>query len=104
MPSFAEWFGLKKKKPAVAEARRLAVKDYEKIGQQVASLYDAINPDRKGLYRTAFLKGIFTGVGGVIGATLVVAIVLWILASLGHVPFVGPVFQNVENTIQDTRK
>jgi hypothetical protein len=92
-------FGKKKKDPR-EEARLLAVKDYEKLGKQVASLYDAINPDRKGLYRTAFLKGIVTGLGGVIGATLVVVILAWVLSLLGHVPFVGPIFDNVRDTVQ----
>lgn len=76
-------------------------KDYEKLGKQVAALYDSINPDRVGLYRTAFLKGIVTGVGGVVGATLVIVIVAWILSLLGQVPFVGPIFDNVKETIQD---
>jgi hypothetical protein len=76
-------------------------KDYEKLGKQVASLYDAINPDRSGLYRTAFLKGIVTGVGGVIGATLVIVVLAWFLSLLGHVPFVGPIFDNAKETIQE---
>lgn len=74
--------------------------DYEALGKQVAALYDHINPDRKGLYRTAFLKGIVTGLGGVIGATLVIVILAWILSLLGQIPFVGPIFESVERTIQ----
>ena len=74
--------------------------DYEALGKQVAALYDHINPDRRGLYRTAFLKGIVTGLGGVIGATLVIVILAWILSLLGNIPFVGPIFTNVEKTIQ----
>ena len=75
-------------------------KDYEKLGQQVAALYDSVNPDRAGLYRTAFLKGIVTGLGGVIGATVVIVILAWILSLLGQVPFVGPIFDNVKTTIE----
>ncbi len=60
-------------------------KDYEALGKQVMALYDAINPDRKGLYRTAFLKGILTGLGSVIGATLVIAVLVWVLTLVGHV-------------------
>ncbi len=60
-------------------------KDYEALGKQVMALYDAINPDRKGLYRIAFLKGILTGLGSVIGATLVIAVLVWILTLVGHV-------------------
>jgi hypothetical protein len=75
-------------------------RDYETIGKQVAALYDAINPDRVGLYRTAFLKGVVTGVGGVIGATVVIVIIAWVLSILGQIPFVGPIFNNLHDTIQ----
>ena len=74
--------------------------DYEALGKQVAALYDHINPDRKGLYRTAFLSGIVRGVGGIIGATIVIVILAWVLSLLGQVPFIGPIFENVEQSIQ----
>lgn len=83
------------------QSKRDRQQDYEKLGKQVAALYDSVNPDRAGLYRTAFLKGIVTGLGGVIGATVVIVILAWLLSLLGHVPFVGPIFDNVKDTIQE---
>lgn len=88
-------FGKKKR-----TGSRPTADDYEALGKQVAALYDHINPDRAGLYRTAFLKGIVTGLGSIIGATLVIVILAWLLSLLGHVPFVGPIFDNVKDTIQ----
>lgn len=82
------------------QSKRDRQKDYQKLGQQVAALYDSVNPDRAGLYRTAFLKGIVTGLGGVIGATVVIVILAWILSLFEQVPLLGPVFENVKNTIQ----
>jgi hypothetical protein len=79
-------------------------KDYEALGKQVAALYDAINPERGRLYRTAFLKGVVTGVGGVIGATVVIVIIVWVLSLFSQVPFVGPIFDNLRNTIQEQPK
>jgi hypothetical protein len=78
--------------------------NYEALGKQVAALYDHLNPDRGGLYRTAFLKGIVTGVGGVMGATLVVAMLAWLLSIFGQVPFIGPISDNVRNTLQHSRE
>lgn len=75
--------------------------DLEQLGQQVMALYDHLNPDRRGLYRTAFFKGIVTGVGGVIGATLVIALLAWILSLLGHIPFLGPISDGVRSTIEN---
>jgi hypothetical protein len=78
-------------------------KDYETLGKQVMALYDAINPDRKGLYRTAFLKGVLTGLGSVVGATIVVALLLWILTLAHHVPFVRDITDNARSTLQQKR-
>jgi hypothetical protein len=90
------WFSNKPKSKAEQRQR-----DYEALGKQVMVLYDYINPDRKGLYRTAFLKGIITGVGGVIGATLVIALLAWLLSLGHHVPLLGPITDNIRQTIQD---
>jgi len=76
-------------------------KDLEQLGAQVMALYDHLNPDRAGLYRTAFLKGIVTGVGGVIGATIVIALLAWILSLIGHIPFLGPISDSVRDTLQN---
>lgn len=75
-------------------------KDYQALGKQVMALFDAINPDRKGLYRSAFLRGVFTGVGSVIGATIVIALLAWILSLIGHIPFIGPLTDTVRDTLQ----
>jgi len=91
----------KKKKKTPAQER---YEDYEKLGKQVAALYDHLNPDRHGLYRTAFLKGLITGVGSVVGATIVIAILAWVLTIIGHVPFLGPISDDVRGTLQSRSK
>jgi len=75
-------------------------KDLEQLGQQVMALYDHLNPDRKGLYRTAFLKGLITGVGSVVGATIVIALLAWFFSLIGHIPFLGPISDTVTSTLQ----
>ena len=88
-------FNKKKLDRAVQKQR-----DYEALGKQVMVLYDHINPDRKGLYRTAFLKGIVTGVGSVIGATLVITLLAWVLSLFGQIPFIGDISKDVQQTIE----
>ena len=93
----ADWlFG--KKARGNREQRR---KDYEALGKQVSALYDSINPDRAGLYRTAFLKGIVTGLGGVIGATLVIFLIAATLSLFHRVPLLGPISDNIRHTLQE---
>lgn len=87
----------KKKK----SAKQQKTEDYEKLGKQIESMYDAVRPDRGALYRTEFFKGVVGGVGRIIGATVVIALLLWILSLLTHVPFVSDIVDNIRNTVQN---
>jgi hypothetical protein len=50
----------------------------------------------------SFLAGILRGVGTIIGATVVIALVVWLLSLLGHIPFIGPLVDHAKNTIQSS--
>lgn len=89
---------LKKKKTE----QEIKKDEYEQIGRQIVSLYDSVNPKKGALYKSALIKGILGGVGGVLGATLVIALLLWILSLLNNVPLVGDFFEAVSRTIENT--
>jgi hypothetical protein len=78
--------------------------DYKKLGQQVVDLYDALKPNRNALYRASFLKGVAGGLGGVIGATVGVAMLIWLLSLFGQIPFIGHFVEVVRHTIQARQK
>lgn len=78
-------------------------KDYENLGRLVASIYESGYLDHKQTLKQSFLKGVFGGLGGVIGATIVVALLLWILSAFKEVPLLGPVIQNTQNTVETNR-
>ena len=78
--------------------------DYEKLGRAVEQALvqdylDLLHNTKRQIW-SAFVRGIFTGLGTVIGATLVVALVLWILHLLGGLPFIGHYLQGVGHAIQ----
>ena len=83
----------------------LSDKDYEKVGKMLVSIGQLGLTDdaRKKVYRMSFIKGILSGFGGVIGATIVVAILLYILSLLGEVPFIGSLSESIENTLNRAR-
>lgn len=74
--------------------------DYEQLGKMLQNIYESGYIDRGTLYKTSFLKGVVGGLGGVIGATLVLALLLWILSLFDQTPIIGPLFDNIQQTIE----
>jgi len=64
-------------------------------------LFYDFNKNRKQVYLTNFVRGIFFGVGSVLGGTVVIAIVLWLLNLLVDIPGgVGQFVQFIVNAVQ----
>lgn len=81
----------KVKKEAELGARRAVLED----------LFYDFNSSRAQIYKVNFIRGIFLGVGTVIGGTLVVALILWILSLLVDIPGgIGDFIQNIVDTVQ----
>ena len=79
-------------------------KEYEQLGRVVASIYESGYLDKKQAYKTSFIKGIFSGLGGVIGATVLVALLLWTLSLFSNVPLLGKLTHTVQNTIDAAKR
>jgi len=78
--------------------------DYERLGRTVESVMitDYVNllgNTRRQIW-LSFVRGIFSGLGTVIGATLVVGLIVWILHMFGGVPVVGHFLQDTSSTIK----
>ena len=41
------------------------------------------------------------GFGGVLGATVLVALLLWTLSLFNDIPLLGNIIENVQNTVED---
>lgn len=76
-------------------------RDYEKLGKELVSLYDTVNPNRAAVYRTALMRGLLMGFGSVLGATLVVALLLWVLSLFNNIPLVGGFLESIQNTVEE---
>jgi Fe2+ transport system protein B len=77
-------------------------KQYENLGRMVTNIYETGYLNTNQLLKMSFLKGVVSGVGGVVGATLVVALLLWGLSQFEDVPLIGPVVENIQNTIDQS--
>ncbi len=55
------------------------------------------------VYKMNFVRGVFFGFGSVIGGTLVIALLLWLLTFTSDIPFVGEFSEKVQNSIESRK-
>lgn len=90
----------------MAKPSKLGSDDYEKIGREIEDLLiknyiDALHSTPRQIWNS-FTRGVFAGLGGVIGATVGVAVLLYILQAFGsHLPYVGPYLKDLSETIRN---
>lgn len=94
--------------PPKAKADQLTDEKYARIGREIEKLLvinyiDSLHSTRRQIW-SSLVRGIFSGLGGVLGATLGVAILLFVLRYLGsHLPLVGQYFRHLSDSIKSTR-
>ena len=81
---------------------KLSKRDYEELGRRLENIYITGYVSRKEMLKMSFLKGVATGLGGVVGATIVVGLLVWTLSLFDTIPLVGPLVENFESSV-DTR-
>ncbi len=77
-------------------------KDQTRAAQRelLEQLFDDHYKNRWGIYKINFVRGLFFGLGSVLGATVVVAIVVGVLSLFTDIPVVGDVFRDTRQTIE----
>ena len=83
-----------------SQSKAKTSKQYEDLGRIVASVYETGFLDAAKSYKSSFIKGLFQGFGGVVGATIVVAILIWIMSLFSQVPLLGRLAENLRDTVQ----
>lgn len=73
--------------------------EYEQLGRLLQSVYETGFFNKKRMFMMMFVRGVFTGLGGVVGATLVLALLLWILSFFQEIPLIGPLFESIPQTV-----
>ena len=91
----------------VQKLKRKIKKDNE-TGSRRAVLEDLFydfNASRAEVYKMNFIRGIFFGFGSIMGGTILVALIVWILSWLADIPGgVGDFIQYVVDVVQSSAK
>lgn len=66
----------------------------------IEELFNDLYRDRVAVYKMNFVRGIFFGLGSVLGATVVVALVIWVLSLFVDFPLIGEAFRRAQDTIE----
>ncbi len=56
------------------------------------------------IYKMNFVRGMVFGFGSVIGGTLMIALLLWVLSFFSELPFVGHFTQTIQHSIERSTK
>lgn len=67
-------------------------------------LFHDFHRNRAEVYKMNFIRGIFFGLGSVIGGTVIIALAAWILSFFVDIPGVGGSIEQVQQSIQSDKK
>lgn len=70
--------------------------------QQLEYFFEMSHPKWGRVVKYAFIKGVATGFGVFLGGTIVIALLLWILSWLGHVPFLQEITDSIRHTLDQS--
>lgn len=84
-----------------SEEGKLSVKDYERLGRTLESIFEAGYVDERRVFKINFIRGLYFGFGSVIGATLLVAALLSLLGLFQEIPFLGDFVETTKNTVEN---
>lgn len=67
-------------------------------------LFEDYYAHRHQLYLMNLIRGVFFGFGSVLGGTIVVALLLWLLSIFHYVPFLNDITDAAQHTLQSAHK
>lgn len=85
------------------EEKAVLKRNHDEIAKALEILFATDYIDKKKLYTQNALRGMAFGAGGVIGASIIITILLWVLSLFNSVPLIGPVLENARQSIEQSQ-
>ncbi|MGH7157602.1 MAG: DUF5665 domain-containing protein [Candidatus Saccharimonadales bacterium] len=83
-----------------SNSERLSKKQREEFTkQQLEYFFEMSHPNWGRVIKFTLIKGVAMGFGVFLGGTIVIALLLWILSLLGHVPFLQEITDSARGTL-----
>ena len=79
--------------------KKLSVRDYEKLGRTMESIFEGGYINHSRVYKINFIRGLFFGLGSVLGGTLIIALVAWVLSFFTELPIIGNFVETLRETV-----
>lgn len=95
--------------PAKKVVKKVAAKvksDNERGARQslLEDLFYDFNRSRGEIYKMNFIRGLFFGLGSVLGGTVLIALTAWILSFFVELPWVGQPAEKIQQSIQSDKR
>lgn len=74
------------------------------LGKKLQQFYASGYVNKKQALLFSFYKGIASGFGVIIGGTILIALLIWILSQFGQVPILGHFVDSLRHTIDSSSK
>lgn len=88
----------------MADTKKPSDKDYIKLGKQFQGLldenYDVMNPNWPQRIKLSVVRGLIGGVASVIGATVGIALLIFVLYQLRGIPVIGESFKSIADLLK----
>lgn len=90
-------------RPTKKEFPDLKSADYERVGKMFYRIVQSSYAEKWRLYYLSIVRGFFSGLGGVIGATIGIALLIYILSFFDSVPLIDKFIRIIENEISSNK-
>lgn len=81
-----------------------SIKDKKELAakrQLLDEIFEDVYSNRRRVYRINFVRGICFGFGSILGGTVIVAVIVWVLSRIASwFPVISDVTNNVVNTLK----